>query len=294
MTVRIGRLMALILSASSFIIVSCQGKDSLTATSEEGKGKVMLSLYSDIVVKSPRAVSETDDYNFRFVGVGSYGTSQYYKYGDVTWPMDWYFGVFRLQAESCTLEEAEAGYGKLRYEGIGQPFSIINDQIARASVLCTVANFRVAVNFNDKMFMSYKDFKLTVESVLVPVYEENEAGEQVLVSDQMLVRSLDFNTLNKVGYYNLGARQMNLRYTLYVMEDGADEFIEMASGYFSEDGDAAPAVIHAGDYITLNVNYMGEVKPTPGIKFVVEGARVPIMDGIEIDDYVGDSVTEDK
>jgi hypothetical protein len=68
----------------------------------------------------------------------------------------------------------------------------------------------------------------------------------------------------------------------------------MASGYFSEDGDAAPAVIHAGDYITLNVNYMGEVKPTPGIKFVVEGARVPIMDGIEIDDYVGDSVTEDK
>jgi hypothetical protein len=100
MTVRIGRLMALILSASSFIIVSCQGKDSLTATSEEGKGKVMLSLYSDIVVKSPRAVSETDDYNFRFVGVGSYGTSQYYKYGDVTWLWTGIsvFSVFRRKA----------------------------------------------------------------------------------------------------------------------------------------------------------------------------------------------------
>ena len=98
MTVHIGRLMMLILSAVSFIIVSCEDRNPLQAPSEEGRGKVMLSLYSDIEVKSPQAVSETDDYNFRFVGVGSYGTSPYYRYGDVSWPMDWYFGVFRLQA----------------------------------------------------------------------------------------------------------------------------------------------------------------------------------------------------
>lgn len=294
MTVHIGRLMMLILSAVSFIIVSCEDSNSLQAPSEEGRGKVMLSLYSDIEVKSPQAVSETDDYNFRFVGVGAYGTSPYYRYGDVSWPMDWYFGVFRLQAESCTLDEAELGYGKLRYEGVGQPFSVINDQTATASVVCTVANFRIGVNFNDKMFMSYKDFKLTVESVLVPVYEDTENGDRIIVSEEMPVRSLDFNTLNKVGYYNLGERDMNIRYTLYVMEDGAEEFIEMTSGYFGEDGEGKPAVIKAGDYISLNVNYVGEVKPTPGIKFIVEGERLAIMNGIEIGDYIEGSVTEDK
>ena len=72
MTVHIGRLMMLILSAVSFIIVSCEDRNPLQTPSEEGRGKVMLSLYSDIEVKSPQAVSETDDYNFRFVGVGSY------------------------------------------------------------------------------------------------------------------------------------------------------------------------------------------------------------------------------
>ena len=87
---------------------------------------------------------------------------------------------------------------------------------------------------------------------------------------------------------------MNIRYTLYVMEDGAEEFIEMTSGYFGEDGEGKPAVIKAGDYISLNVNYVGEVKPTPGIKFIVEGERLAIMNGIEIGDYIEGSVTEDK
>ena len=73
--------------------------------------------------------------------------------------------------------------------------------------------------------------------MLVPVYEDTENGDKIIVSEEMPVRSLDFNTLNKVGYYNLGERDMNIRYTLYVMEDGAEEFIEMTSGYFGEDGE---------------------------------------------------------
>lgn len=294
MTLHTGRLMTLIVSAIVLFVVSCEEQKSSHALAGNGKGKVMLSLYSDIEVKSPQAISDTEDYNFRFVGVGSYGTSPYYRYGDVEWPMEWYFGVFRLQAESCTLEEAEEGYGKLRYEGIGQPFSVINDQMATASVVCNIANFRVGVNFNDKMFMSFKDFKLVVESVTTPIYEESEDGGQVLVQDAQLVRTLDFNALNKVGFYNLGSGDMNLRYVLYVMLDGAEEFIEKEAGYFLEDGSEVPAVVNAGDYITFNVNYVGEVQPSAGIKFIVEGNRKAIANGIEIGDYVGDSVVEDK
>lgn len=294
MTLHTGRLMTLIISAIALFVVSCEVQKPSHVLSENGKGKVILSLYSDIEVKSPQVISDTEDYNFRFVGVGSYGTSPYYRYGDVEWPMEWYFGVFRLQAESCTLEEAEDGYGKLRYEGIGQPFSVINDQMATASVVCNIANFRVGVNFNDKMFMSFKDFKLVVESVTAPVYEEDETGSKVLVQDAQLVRTLDFNTLNKVGYYNLGTSGMNIRYVLYVMMDGAEEFIEKEKGYFMEEGMDVPAVISAGDYITFNVNYIGEVQPSAGIKFIVEGNRKSIANGIEIEDYVGDSVVEDK
>lgn len=288
MALHISRFITLILSVSSFILVSCEDNHSSQTLSGEGKGKVMLSLYSDIEVKSPQEVADVEDYNFRFVGVGSYGTSQYYRYSEVEWPMEWYYGIFRLQAESCTLDEAEVGYGKLRYEGIGQPFSVINDQTVSTSVICSVANFRVGVSFNDKMFMSYKDFKLVVESVLAPVYEDD-----VLVSEEQLVRSLEFNTLNKVGYYNPGVSPMNLRYTLYVMVDGAEEFVEMTSGYFSEDGNE-PSVVLPGDLITLSVNYVGEVRPSEGIKFIVQGERKSVQNGFEIEDYIKDSVTEDE
>lgn len=294
MTLHTGRLMALICSAVILFLTSCEDGDSLHALPDEGKGKVMLSLYSDIEIKSPQAISEVDDYNFRFVGVGEYGTSQYYRYGDVSWPMDWYFGIFRLQAESCTADEAESGYGKLRYEGIGQPFSVINDQTATASVVCSVANFRVVANFNDKMFMSYKDFKLVVESVLMPVYEEDEDGNQILVRDEQQLRSLDFTTINKTGYYNLHNDPLMLRYVLYVMVDGADEFIEQQRGFFKESGSSEPAEINAGDDITFNVNYVGDVQPSAGIKFIINGERKPVSNGIEIGDYTQGAATEDK
>lgn len=294
MTLHTGRLMMLIFSAITLFVTSCEEVKSLSALPDEGKGKVMLSLYSDIEIKSPQAISEVDDYNFRFVGVGEYGTSQYYRYGDVSWPMDWYFGIFRLQAESCTADEAESGYGKLRYEGIGQPFSVINDQTATASVVCSVANFRVVVNFNDKMFMSYKDFKLVVESVLMPVYEEDEEGNQFLVRDEQQLRSLDFTTINKTGYYNLHNDPLMLRYVLYVMVDGTDEFIEQQRGFFKEAGTSEPAEINAGDDITFNVNYVGDVQPSAGIKFIINGERKSVSNSVEIGDYTQGTATEDK
>lgn len=294
MTLHTGRLIALMFSAIVLFMTSCEDETSSPALSEKGKGKVVLSLYSDIEVKSPQTISEVDDYNFRFVGVDGYGNSPYYRYGDVSWPMEWYFGIFRLQAESCTADEAEVGYGKLRYEGTGLPFSVINDQTATASVVCSVANFRVGVNFNDKMFMSYKDFKLVVESMLMPVYDVDEGGNRIMVRDEQQLRTLDFTTVNKVGYYNLHNDPIMLRYVLYVMLDGAEEFVEQQRGYFKEAGSDEPASVNAGDDIVFNVNYVGEVQPSAGIKFIVNGERKAISDGIEIGDYIQGSVTEDK
>ena len=293
MTLHTGRFIMLFYAALMLIFVSCEDKNQ-SQVLPEGMGLVDCTLRSEIVVKSVEAISEDfDDYNFRFVGVDGYATSDYYRYGDIVWPMEWYFGLFRLEAESCTEAEAEAGYGKLRFAGIGQSFSVINDQLAMTSVVCNVANFRVNVNFNDKMFLSYKDFKLVVDAVLAPKYEEDEDGNLVMVRDEQLMRTLDFTTLNKVGFYNLHDDPMILKYTLYVMLDGASEYIEKVTGYLSDESLQIPVVVKAGDAITINVNYNGDVQPSAGIKFIVTTERKGIADEFEIQDYEKGSVTED-
>lgn len=286
MTLHTGRFCSLMMSAMFFILVSCERTGSFEAQPEEGMGK--------IVLKSAETISEIDDYNFRFVGVDGYGTSPYYKFSEVSWPMTWYYGIFRLQAESCTLEEAEDGYGRIRYEGIGDPFTVINGQTASASVVCSIANCRVDVTFNDKMFLSFKDFKLKVDSVLAPVYEYDEDGNLVETRGEQLLRTLDFNMLSKVGYYNLHSEPVLLKYTLYTMLDQAEEFIEQASGYLTVDDTDIQAVIKPADFITFNVSYVGEVQVTDGVKFIVGTERQAMPAGITVPDYSGSgTVTED-
>ena len=287
MTLHTGHFCSLILSAMLLITVSCARSESIDTRPQEGMGKVVL--------KSVQSVSETDDYNFRFVGVGDYGTSPYYRFSEVTWPMTWYYGIFRLQAESCTLDEAEEGYGRLRYEGIGEPFSIINGQTAAASVVCSIANCRVDVTFNDKMFLSFNDFKLQVESVLAPVYEFDEAGELVEVRGEQLLRTLDFTALSKVGYYNLHEDPVLLKYTLYVMLDRASEFIEQVSGYYTVGDSDVPAAVGPADFVTFNVQYVGDVAVTDDVKFIIGADRKTMPNGITVPDYEGSgTVTEDK
>lgn len=296
MTLHTGRFNALAFAALILMLVSCEGHEPSHALADKGKGKVMLSLGSDLVIdmKSEASpISDFDDYRFRYVGVDGYATSDYYRYGDVTWPMDWYFGIFRLQAESCTAEQAETGRGCLRYEGISQPFAVINDQTASASVICTVANVRVNVTYNDKMFMSFADFYLSVESVMSPVYEENEDGDMVETKPEQSMRALDFTTIEKTGYFNIHPGDMNLKYSLFVKMDGAEVYMLQNEGYLLGN-DGNPVFIKSGDDITLNVIYEGEVAVTDGVKFIVEGERLPMHTGLNVKDYEQGAAVEDN
>ena len=65
MTLHTGRLAALLLTVLSLVFTECNNAHS----DSYGKGEVVLSLYSDIVLKSSTPLSDVDDYNFRFVGV---------------------------------------------------------------------------------------------------------------------------------------------------------------------------------------------------------------------------------
>ena len=294
MTLHTSRLNLLLIAVMFISFVSCSERDFSCIYPEQGMGKVCFSLYTDIEVKASTATTEVDDYNFRYVWADGSTVSEYFRYGDVSWPMEWYFGIYMIQAESCTASEAEQGYGCLRYEGVGQAFSVVNDVTASASVTCKIANCRVQVNFNDKMFLSFKDFKLTVESVLAPVFEEDEEGNAHLVRDEQVMRSLDFTTIDKIGYYNVYDELQHLRYTLYVMLDGAEEFVQMQSGYLADLASGLSAPVKAGDFVTLNVNYVGDVVITDGVKFIIEGERKSISTSLGLNDYQNGSVTEDN
>lgn len=294
MTLHTGRFNALILTALILMLVSCEGHEPSHALAD--KGKVILSLSSglEVDIKSEASpISDYDDYNFRYVGVDGYATSEYYRYGNVSWPMEWYLGVFCLQAESCTEEEAELQRGCIRYEGISQPFSVINDQMANASVVCSIANIRVNVTFNDEMFLSFADFYLSVETVMTPIYEDDEEGNTVMLQPEKSMRTLDFTMIEKTGYFNIHPGDMNLKYSLYARLDGAEEYILQKQDYLSTVGED-PDLIRSGDDITLNVKYVGNVTVTEGVKFIVQGERKQMQTGLTIKDYGQGSVVEDK
>ena len=287
MTLHTGRLAALLLTVLSLVFTECNNAHS----DSYGKGEVVLSLYSDIVLKSSTPLSDVDDYNFRFVGVDGYVTSEYYRYGDVAWPFKWYFGIYKLQAESCTLEESDEGYGCLRYEGISSAFSVVNGNTATAAVTCSVVNVKVNVAFDDSMFEAFADFKLAVETVLPLVTEDGQLDLNQEVENR---RTLEFDTINMSGYYSLADQPTLLRYTLYVKTDGAEEYIESKTGYFS-DADNQPVALRGGDLVTLRVKYTGEPIVTSGIKFIVSGDRTSVNNSVSLNDYVNmEGVVEDE
>lgn len=297
MTLHTGRFNALAFAALILMLVSCEGHEPSHALAGKGKGKVMLSLSTDlsIDIKSEASpISDFDDYRFRFVGVDGYATSDYYRYGDVPNPMTWYFGIFRLQAESCTAEQAETGRGCLRYEGISQPFAVINDQTTTASVTCYVANVQVKVNFDDTMYEAFDDYKLTVMSVSAPPADEEEDGEVAEEFVPQTYRTLDFTPFELSGYYNLQSEPVILQYVLSVKMPGAEELMPAVDGYFSLGDQNSPTIINAGDIITFNVKYTGEVTVTDGVKFIVNGVKQTVNNGVGLNDYTQGEAKEDK
>lgn len=284
---RKNKLFAVAMILNIIALSSCQG----AAVEELLKGEVNLTLASttEIEVKSEVSHTSLDNYRFKFSGVDEYGSSDYYIYGDVVMPMEWYFGIYTLYAESCTKEEAEQGYGCVRYEGESGAFAVINDEVSSVSVMCRVANCRVNVKFDDTMYESFDGFKLEVRTLYAP--EEDDDAKTVDENPEVL-RKLEFDPINHIGYYNIQDKPLNLYYTLYVINSGATEYIESISGYLMEG--EVPAVIKAADAVTFNVKYVGDPIVTPNIKFVVNGERSSVENSIILGEYNQGSIVEDN
>jgi hypothetical protein len=274
------------------MLSSCHG----SALSELQRGEVDLTLTSatEIEVKAADSSSEFDNYRFRFSGVDGYASSDFYTYGDVVMPMEWYYGLYTLYAESCTKEEAEYGYGCLRYEGESSQFAVINDQVSAVSVVCNVANSRVTVKFDDTMYESFANFKLMVRTVAVPLEDNSSDGDDPDSAEAPLqvIRTLELDPANPVGYYNVADVPVYMEYILYVKLEEDTDYIESVQGYFEEGGQKA--VINSADAVVFNVRYIGTPVITSGIKFVVDGQRTKVDNSFTLDDYHQGGVKEDQ
>ena len=282
-------------AAFMLIFVSCEDNHQ-SQVLPEGMGLVNCTLNAEIEVKSEEdPLEKYKDYNIQFMGVDGYADSEVMRVGDVKWPMPWYFGIYQLRAESCTRTEAEQGYGKLRYEGLSEAFSVINGQTATASVICRVANFRVNVYFDDSMYEAFDAFQLEVVSESAPpVADESEEESEDFVPQ--LYRRLIFDPIEQSGYYNLQFEPMLLKYKLLVKNEGAEDFVESGvEGYFVDKGEAGPSIVEAGDIITFRVRYDGEVVPSDGVKFIVAGTKTTMGSSLVLPDYnVDNNITEDE
>lgn len=300
MTLHTGRLTTLLTAALMFIsLSSCSDKVDSPAC-PEGMGKVSVFLHSDIIIKSPEddpdVLDECYDYNFRFIGQNGYASSEPKKYGDfIDKSIYWYFGTYRLYAESCTRDEAELGYGRLRYEGLGDPFSVINGQNTYTSVICQVANFQVNVYFDDSMYEAFDAFQLMVQAVSAPPAEdESEENAGQFVPQQY--RRLIFDPIEQSGYYNLQSEPILLHYTLNVRHIDAEVFVESGvEGYFIAKEETEPYLVEAGDVITFRVKYNGDTVQSDGVKFIVDGIRTTMNTSLGLPGYnVDDNVKEDE
>lgn len=261
-----------------------------------GKVSITLSRDTQIEVKSS---SDEGDVEFKFVGLNGYGSSEeFIPYTGVGMEAEWYFGIYRLYAQTCSLEEAELGFGCVRHDGTSEPFTIVNGQVVPVSaVVCRVANCRVTVNFDISMYEAFADFKFFVRTVKVPVEGEEtvSGGDDVNMEESNVLRTLEFNK-NGIGYYNLYDTPINLEYILSVRANGADEYVETARGYLLKDETGAePALLAAGDAVTFNVRYTGLIdNPSSNLVFVIDGMRYPSENGITLPDYSEGGVNEES
>lgn len=262
---------------------------------EPQMGKVSITLSRDSQIEV-RSSSDEEDVEFKFVGLNGYGSSEeFIPYTGEGMEAEWYFGIYRLYAQTCSLEEAELGFGCVRHDGTSEPFTIVNGQVVPVSaVVCRVANCRVTVNFDMSMYEAFDDFKFFVRTVKAPVEGEETVSDGDTEEDNVL-RTLEFNK-NGIGYYNLYDTPLNLEYILSVRANGAEEYVETARGYLlKEESGAEPAILAAGDAVTFNVRYTGQIdNPSSDLVFVIDGMRYPSENGITLPDYSEGGVNEES
>lgn len=146
---------------------------------ESGAGYISVGLYVDKQTKAAALLTdeEAGEYNISVLDAdGNYAVYQapddkkgqvipvveYKDFETVTVEVN---NQYSVTAESCTVEESEAGFGCPRYYGTSGLFELnVSNIYQKASIVCHQTNALVTVVFDSSVSGRFTDLKVTLES----------------------------------------------------------------------------------------------------------------------------------
>lgn len=181
------------------LLIGCNGEQE-PSVPMEGTGRIALHVSSDGMMQTRSEQKELTDAQKNQFTVSIYrGTAllvskifSQLTEEDLTVPSG---SGYMVTAESCSLEEAEDGFGKIRLLGTSPSLTVTEGQTSTANVHCTPANAGVNVVTTDNFNALYSAYVMKVR-----------LGE----------RELTFTPQNAstIGYYNVPAEGATLSYSL--------------------------------------------------------------------------------
>lgn len=184
-------------------------------------GALALTVSSDVKVEvQTKAESLYDDYNIYITGTRT-GNDPYTRtlvYGEAEWPLTLPYGLYRIEAESCTEQQAQIsndGYGCVRYRGIAQDVQVMTPTTAPTpvSVACTMANAKVSISFDEGFLEDFEDVR--VEMAIAERTVAVTSSEAVSVKTYF---NVDQNTGSVMTYTVYGSiDDVSLQYTSEIL-----------------------------------------------------------------------------
>ena len=165
-------------------------------------GAIALALSSDkeVVVETKADAVDcsgflVDIYGTTFLGQ-EYASDQYI-YAEMPDAVVIPYGYYHVSAQSCTLDEAEAGYGEVRYYGVSGQVDVLSKTPASATVNCKMVNGKVTITIDDSFLEDFEDVtaELTATRTVELTAEQANAPTDV--------------------YFNTPAEGVQLVYTVY-------------------------------------------------------------------------------
>lgn len=129
-----------------------------------GYGSISLALSSE--VEADIAVKSDDDkslYNVYINGVaGKEDFSENLVYGEMPSTYSLPYGVYSVEAENCTLQQAHEGDGRARYSGITSGIKVKDMNLVPVSVDCRMVNSKVTVSFDEEFLSEFDEESVSV------------------------------------------------------------------------------------------------------------------------------------
>ena len=149
-----------ITAVMTMLLVSC----AQVLSPEEQRGEIRLALSSEVEMEV-QTRSGYDDYNIYIKGLKT-GQDPYQDELEFSEMLNGYalpYGVYSVEAENCTADEAVEGLGRPRYYGIATDVRVKSPETTDVTVDCRMGNSKVAVTFDEVFLNEFDEASVSVD-----------------------------------------------------------------------------------------------------------------------------------